>query len=38
MKGIREFIDYVKSLPNFKTIIDTTSGAGISTSYKMAED
>ena len=36
-EGIREFIDYVKSLPNFKTTIDTTSGAGISISYKTAE-
>ncbi len=36
-EGIREFIDYVKSLPNFKTTIDTTSRAGISISYKIAE-
>jgi caffeoyl-CoA O-methyltransferase len=35
--GIREFIDYVKSLPNFKTTIDTTSRAGISISYNIAE-
>ncbi|MGD8944913.1 MAG: class I SAM-dependent methyltransferase, partial [Desulfobacterales bacterium] len=35
--GIREFIDYVKDLPNFKTTIDTTSSAGISISYKTAE-
>jgi predicted O-methyltransferase YrrM len=35
--GIREFLDYVKSLPNFKTTIDTTSSAGISISYKIAE-
>jgi hypothetical protein len=38
MKGMREFIDYVKGLPNFKTIIDTTSSSGISISYKIAED
>jgi caffeoyl-CoA O-methyltransferase len=36
-EGIREFIDYVKGLPNFKTTIDTTSRAGISISYKIAE-
>lgn len=36
-EGIREFIDYVKGLPNFKTTIDTTSRAGISISYKKAE-
>jgi len=36
-EGIREFLDYVKSLPNFKTTIDTTSMAGISISYKIAE-
>jgi caffeoyl-CoA O-methyltransferase len=37
MEGIREFMDYVKSLPDFKTTIDTTSSAGISISYKIAE-
>jgi len=37
MRGIKEFIDYIKGLPNFKTTIDTTSNAGISISYKMAE-
>ena len=37
MEGIREFMDYVKNLPNFKTTIDTTSRAGISISYKTAE-
>ncbi len=35
--GIREFIDYVTDLPNFNTTIDTTSRAGISISYKIAE-
>ena len=35
---IREFLDYVKGLPNFKTTIDTTSGAGISISYKIAAE
>jgi predicted O-methyltransferase YrrM len=37
MEGIREFVDYVTSLPNFKTAIDATSRAGISISYKTAE-
>ncbi len=37
MAGIREFLDYAKSLPKFKTTIDTTSRAGISISYKIAE-
>jgi caffeoyl-CoA O-methyltransferase len=35
MAGIREFVEYVKSLPNFKTTIDSTSSAGISISYKV---
>ncbi len=37
MAGIREFMDYVKSLSNFKTTIDITSRAGISISYKIEE-
>ena len=36
-EGIREFIDYITDLPNFKTTVDTTSRAGISISYKIAE-
>jgi caffeoyl-CoA O-methyltransferase len=36
MAGVREFLDYVKGLPNFKTTVDTTSRAGISRSYKIA--
>jgi predicted O-methyltransferase YrrM len=36
-EGIREFLDYVKGLANFKTTIDTTSRAGISISYKITE-
>ena len=36
-EGIREFIDYVTDLLNYKTTIDTTSRAGISISYKIAE-
>jgi len=35
--GIGEFLDYVQSLPNFETTIDRSSPAGISISYKMAE-
>jgi len=35
--GIQEFLDYVQSLPNFKTTIDRSSAAGISISYKLAE-
>ena len=38
MRGIKEFIDYVTGLPNFKTTIDKTSRSGISISYKMAEN
>ena len=38
VEGIRDFIDYVTGLPNFKTTIDTTSRAGISVSYKIAEE
>jgi caffeoyl-CoA O-methyltransferase len=37
MEGIKEYIDYVTHLSNFKTIIDKTSSAGISISYKIAE-
>jgi predicted O-methyltransferase YrrM len=35
--GIREFLDYVQSLPNFRTTIDRSSSAGLSISYKTAE-
>jgi caffeoyl-CoA O-methyltransferase len=35
--GIKAFLDYVKSRPNFETTIDRTSSAGISISYKVAE-
>jgi predicted O-methyltransferase YrrM len=36
--GIKEFLDYVQSLPNFDTTIDRSSSAGISISYKIAEE
>jgi predicted O-methyltransferase YrrM len=38
MEGVREYMDYVTNLPNFKTTIDKTSMAGISISYKIAEN
>ena len=34
-RGIREFLDYVRSLPNYDTTIDMTGG-GISISYKKS--
>ena len=34
---IREFLDYVKSLPHFETTINRASREGISISYKKAE-
>ena len=36
-KGIQEFIDYVRSRPDFQTTIDNSSSAGISISYKKYE-
>jgi len=35
--GIGEFLDYVKSLPNFETHIDGSSSEGVSVSYKRSE-
>lgn len=35
--GIREFLDYLRSLPNMETTIDRTSWSGISTSYKKSD-
>jgi caffeoyl-CoA O-methyltransferase len=32
--GIKEFLDYVRRLPNFQTTIDRSSSSGISISYK----
>lgn len=37
MQGVKEFLEYVQSLPNFETTIDHTSSSGISISYKMSE-
>lgn len=35
--GIKEFLDYVQSRPNYDTTIDRSSSSGISISYKIAE-
>ncbi len=35
--GVKDFLDYVKSLPNFETHIDTSSRSGVSISYKKSE-
>ena len=35
--GIREFLDYVKSLSNMETTIDDSSRAGVSISYKRSD-
>jgi predicted O-methyltransferase YrrM len=37
MRGIKNFLKYVRSLPNMETTIDATSWTGISISYKKAE-
>lgn len=34
MRGIREFLEYLESLPNMETSIDESSRSGISISYK----
>lgn len=36
-RGIKEFVDYIESLPNFKTTYNR-EGSGISISYKTAEN
>ena len=36
--GIKDFLDYVKSLPNFETTINKASSEGISISCKRAKD
>lgn len=35
--GIKEFLDYVESLNNYHTVIDNSSRAGISISYKIKD-
>ena len=37
-KGIREFLEYVKGLPNYETTIDSSSRAGVSISCKRSAD
>jgi predicted O-methyltransferase YrrM len=34
--GIKAFLDYIRSLPNYQTTIDQSSSAGISISYKKS--
>jgi predicted O-methyltransferase YrrM len=34
--GVKEFLDYVRSLPNYETTIDRSSSSGISISYKKS--
>jgi caffeoyl-CoA O-methyltransferase len=34
--GTKEFLDYIKGLPNYQTTIDHSSSSGISISYKKA--
>ena len=34
--GVKEFLDYVRSLPNYQTTIDRSSSSGISISYKRS--
>jgi caffeoyl-CoA O-methyltransferase len=34
--GTREFLDYIRSLPNYETTIDRSSSSGISISYKKS--
>ena len=34
--GIKEFLNYIRSLPNYQTTIDRSSSSGISISYKRS--
>ncbi|MCX8116604.1 MAG: O-methyltransferase [Desulfobacterota bacterium] len=36
-KGIKDFLDYVRSLPYYETTIDRSSRAGLSISYKVSK-
>lgn len=36
--GTKQFLDYVKSLPNYETTIDNSSHAGASISYKKSKE
>jgi len=35
-EGTKEFLDYIRSLPNYQTTIDRSSSSGVSISYKKA--
>jgi len=37
-RGIKDFLEYVNSLPNFETTINRASSEGISISYKRAKN
>jgi caffeoyl-CoA O-methyltransferase len=37
-RGAREFLDYVKKLPNYTTTVETGSGEGISVSCKTSKE
>jgi predicted O-methyltransferase YrrM len=37
MRGIQEFLDYLKSRSDFETTIDTSSSSGLSISYKKSD-
>jgi caffeoyl-CoA O-methyltransferase len=37
MRGVKEFLEYVRSLPHMETTIDQTSWTGISISYKKSD-
>lgn len=37
MRGVKEFLDYARSLPDLETTINSTSSSGISISYKRAK-
>lgn len=37
MRGVKEFLEYVRSLPYMETTIDQTSWTGISISYKKSD-
>ncbi len=34
--GVKEFLDYIRSLPHYQTTIDHSSSSGISISYKKS--
>lgn len=36
MHGVKEFLDYARSLPGIETVVERTSGSGISLSFKKS--